>query len=57
MAQGNGLFPSVRKWLNMPLHPNNDLFSLTIYVGLIFVLAWLWSSVIQGIGRIGREVL
>jgi hypothetical protein len=56
-AQGQGLFPSIRAWFHRPLSPNADLFNLTLYVGLIFVLAWLWSTVIAGIGRIGREVL
>lgn len=41
----------------MPLTPNASLFALTIYVGLLFVLAFLWSTVIAGIARIGKDVI
>lgn len=51
------MFSFIKKWASMPLTPNADLFSLTIYVGLLFILAWLWASVIGGtLVRIGKEL-
>lgn len=46
-----GLFPAIKEWFSKPLTPNVSIFNLTIYVGLIFVIAWLWSSVILGLKR------
>jgi hypothetical protein len=51
-----GLIPAIKKWLSMPLEPNSSVFNLTIYIGILFVIAWLWSSVIGGIQR-GMEII
>lgn len=46
-----GLFGYIKRWLSLPLTPNADIVSLTIYVGLIFILAWMWSTVIRVFGQ------
>jgi hypothetical protein len=46
-----GLIPAIREWFRKPLTPNVSITNLTIYVGLIMLLAWLWSSVILGLKR------
>lgn len=52
-----GLFPAIKAWFNKPLTPNASAFNLTIYVGILFILAWLWASVIGGIVRIGKDAV
>jgi hypothetical protein len=52
-----GLFGYIKSWLTMPLTPNADTLNLTIYVGILFCIAWLWASVIGGISRIEGEVI
>lgn len=46
-----GLIGRIKNWFTMPLTPNADIVNLTLYVGLLFILVWLWGSVIGTIRR------
>lgn len=46
----------IKAWFSAPLTPNADPVSLTLYVGVILIVAWLWASVIGGIVRIGKDI-
>jgi len=52
-----GIFQHIKNWVSMPLTPNASLFNLVIYVGLVFIIAWLWASVIGGIVRLEGDVI
>lgn len=51
-----GLFANIKNWFTRPLQPNADPVSLFLYIGVIFIVVWLWNSIILQVGRIGKAV-